>query len=455
MAVRTLITGALVVTMDAADRVIEGGAVLVEGGKIERVGPVSDFAQLDQVRLETVNASGHILMPGLVNGHTHMGDSLFRGLVEDLPLEPWLERLWVSERQFLSYDTVRLGADLAIAEMIRGGITSALDMFWFPEAAADAAISAGFRLSTGPIMFDFEGPDGVAAEERPAHGELWLERYSGEPLIHPAVQPHQVLTVAPERIRLARQLANRHGAVFHAHCAETEAEVAGSVARFGRTPLAHLHHLGALDGAAALAHLVHLTDQDFGLLAESGAGALHNPLSNLKLGSGIAEVSRMLDRGIPVAIGTDGAVSSNDLDMWTAIRVAGLLQRGVHQDPLLTPARQTIRMATAGAADAIGLGEVTGRLTAGHRADLVLIDLDRVHLTPAFDPWPLLAYTVGRADVTDVMIEGTWVMRGRKLLTVDPAAAVAGARELGHRIAAHNTAHVAAHSGGADGRSES
>ncbi len=431
----TLFVGALVVTMDAGERLIEDGAVAVRGGDIVGVGTRAELAGLEAE--ETVDASGQLLMPGLLNGHVHMGDALFRSLVEDLPLEPWLERLWVSERAFVSRENVALGARLAMAEMIRGGTTCALDMFWFPETSAEAAIAAGFRLITGPIFFDFGGPDGVPNESRIAVGRDWLERFAGAPLIEPCVQPHNHLTVSPEAMREARALADEAGALFHTHCSETVTEVASTKERFGVTPVAHLDGLGILRGRTALAHCVHLTDDDIARLARSGAAVLHNPLSNLKLGSGLAPVARLLAEGIPVLVGTDGPVSSNDLDMWVAMRFAGLLQRGAHRDPVLTPAREIVRMVTRAGAAALGLGDRVGSIETGRRADLILIELGRPHLTPMFDPYAHLVYAVGRDDVRSVMIDGRFVMRDRKLLTIDEASTLSDARALGGEIARH------------------
>jgi len=430
-----VIEGALVVTMDGEERVIEGCDVAISDGRITAVGPDAGRGLEDAPR---VDARGQALLPGLVNGHVHMGDSLFRSLVEDLPLEPWLERLWVSERAFVTRENVRLGSQLALAEMIRSGTTCALDMFWFPEATAEACIEAGFRIVTGPIFFDFEGPDGIAVGDRIRVGEEWLQRFAGEPLVTPCIQPHNALTVSPDGMTAARDLARRHDALFHTHCSETTTEVASTRERFGATPVAHLHALGILEGPVALAHCVHLTDDDFAMLAAAPhAAVLHNPLSNLKLGSGIAPVARMLDEGIPVLVGTDGPVSSNDLDMWTAMRFAGLLQRGAHRDPVLTPAIEIVRMVTSTGARGLGLDDEIGSIEPGKRADLLLIDLERPHLTPMFDIYAHLVYAVGRDDVRSVMIDGAWVMKHRELVTLDEAAILAGARELGSRIAAH------------------
>lgn len=433
--VDTLILGPLVVTMDAGERILDPGAIAIRDGEVVAVGTRRDLQGVTAA--ETIDAGGMLVMPGLVNAHTHLGDSLFRSLVEELPLEAWLERLWVSEREFVSRESVELGARLSLAEMVRSGTTCALDMFWFPEAATDAALGAGFRLATGPIFFDFDGPDGLSVEDRVATGERWLERYGAEPLITPCVQPHNALTVSPDGFRAARDLADRAGALFHTHCSETATEVRQTIDRFGHTPVAHLDELDILDGHTVLAHCVHLADDDFARLGRTGAAVLHNPLSNLKLGSGIAPVARLMEEEIPVALGTDGPVSSNDLDMWTAMRFAGLLQRGLHMDPVLTPAHDIVRMATTVGAEALGLGDRVGRLAEGYRADLILIDLDRPHLTPMYDVYGHLVYTVGRDDVRSVMIDGRWVLRDRTLQTIDEAAVLSDMTDLALKIDHH------------------
>ncbi|MDH3732600.1 MAG: amidohydrolase [Gemmatimonadota bacterium] len=430
-----LILGPTIVSMDREERIIEDGAIAITGGAIAAVGSRSELSAVDAA--ETVDASGQLLMPGLVNGHVHMGDSLFRSLVEDLPLEPWLERLWMSERAFVTHDNVRLGVQLALAEMIRSGTTCGLDMFWFPEAAAEASVDAGFRVVTGPIFFDFEGPDGIDNPDRLAVGEAWFERFAGEPLVTACVEPHNALTVSPEMMTAARALADRHDALFHTHCSETATEVDSTRDRFGHTPVAHLDELGILDGPTVLAHCVHLTDDDFARLVRTGTGVLHNPLSNLKLGSGIAPVARMLEDGIPVLVGTDGPVSSNDLDMWTAMRFAGLLQRGARQDPTLTPAVEIVRMVTSVGAKALGLGDRIGSVEPGKRADVILVDLDRPHLLPMYDPYAHLVYTIGRDDVRSVLIDGRWVMRDRMLTTLDEPKVLSAVRDLSLKIEAH------------------
>lgn len=434
-AVDLLVRGGLVVTMDARGTLLPDGAVAVHGGEIVAVGGTAELEDRFSPA-ERIDAGEHIVMPGLVNAHLHAADSLFRGLVEDLPLEPWLECLWRAEKRFVTRESVALGARLALAEMIAGGTTAGLDMFFFPDAAAEAAREAGFRLLTGPLLFDMEEPEGFDPDERIDRGREFLDRYRDDPLIVGCVEPHNHLTVSPDLMRRGRALADEFGVLLHTHCSETAAEVGITRERYGATPVRHLEEIGILDGPTVLAHTVHLTEEDLELLARRGTVSVHNPVSNLKLGSGIAPLRRLEGAGVPVLLGTDGPVSSNDLDMWTAMRFAALLQRGLHEEPTATPARSVVEMATRRAAEALGLGDRIGSLEAGKRADLILIDTRRPHLTPLYDVYAQLAFAVGRDDVSTVLIDGRPVMRDRELLTLDAGGVMAEVRELAGRIAA-------------------
>lgn len=430
-----LILNGLVVTEDADQTVIADGAVAVRGNTIAAVGPLAELdGGLAATARQVIDAGGGIVMPGLVNIHTHGGDTLFRGLIDDLPLEPWLERLWRVEREILRPPTVATGALLAYTEMIHGGTTTALDMFWFPEASAEAARRLGFRLVTGPTFFDDSGIDGLAPAERLPRAREFIERYRTEPLITPAVLAHGTYTVSPDLLRQAWELARDNELLFATHASETETEVATVRERYGASPIRHLDRLGLLGPGTVLAHCVHLDDEEIALLAERRAVVAHCPLSNLKLGSGVARLADMRRAGVRVALGTDGPVSGNDLDMWLALRLAAVLHKGMRRDPSLLPAREIVRMATRGAAETLGLGATIGSLEPGKRADLILIDLDRPHLTPLYDVYSHLVYAIGRADVRTVLIDGRVVLRDRRLTSGTEDEAIAAVRSIAARV---------------------
>jgi 5-methylthioadenosine/S-adenosylhomocysteine deaminase len=426
-----------VLTMDSCGSRFSPGGVAVRGSEIAAVGGRDEL--LDRFGVaEVVEASGRLVMPGLVNVHCHGADALFRGLIDDLPLEPWLERLWEVEKRFLNPESVRLGSTLAYAELIRGGVTTALDMFWFGESVAKAAREVGFRVMTGPCFFDSPEVDGLDSGERLRRGRELIERLEGDPLVTPCLMPHATYTVSPETMIAIRDLAEELDVAVTTHLSETRAEVEGVVESYGCRPPEHLDRLGLLGPRTVLAHCVHLDESEMGLLAGRRSSVAHCPLSNLKLGSGMAPVPEMLGRGVRLGLATDGPVSGNDLDMWLAMRLAATLHKGRLEDPSVLAAREVVELATRAGAEALGMGDGIGSLEPGKHADLITIDLGRPHVTPLFDPVSHLAYAVGRADVESVMIHGRWVMRDRELLTVDEAATIGAVRELASRIAAES-----------------
>jgi 5-methylthioadenosine/S-adenosylhomocysteine deaminase len=424
-----LIENGLIVTMDDANRVIEDGAVAIREAEIIDVGTTSELHAKYAAKAE-IDAGEHIVMPGLINAHSHLAMTLFRGFADDLPLDPFLARVWEAEGRFIRPDTVTIGTRLAFAEMIRGGTTMALDMYWFPEASADVASETGFRLINGPIFVDFDGPDGIPAAERAPRGREFFQRYVDNPFILPCVLPHGTYTVSPDVLKQAWELAVDCNAHFHTHASETADEVSTVRERYGMTPPQHLDHLGLLSPRTSLAHCVHLSDDDIRLIAERGAAAVHCPISNLKMGSGIAPLPKMHAAGIPVLLGTDGAATGNDLDMWKQMRLAAILHRGVNHDPTFNSAENVVACATRQAAAALGIGDRFGSLETGKFADLILIDLGSEHLVPMYDVFSHLVYAVGREDVSTVIIHGRLVMRQRELLTIDEAEIMARTREL-------------------------
>ncbi len=428
-----LITNALIVTADARGTVIRDGALAVTDGRIAALGPAAGMPRDGR---EVIDATGLLLAPGLVNTHCHAADSLFRGLVEDLPLEPWLRTVWKAEAAILTPATVRLGATLGLAELLLAGVTTTLDMFWHPRETVAAARALGVRVATGGIFFDGTGVDGRNQSDRLRDAETFFEAFAGSEDVLPAIVPHGAYTVGPEGLVAAKRLAEAQGAIFSTHAAETRAEQADITARFGRSVIRHLDHLGLLDARTLLAHCVWLDDEEIAILARSGATVAHNPVSNLKLASGIAPVPELIAAGVRVTLGTDGAISGNDLDPWLALRLAATLHRGtsLHADAVTTA--QAFAMATLEGARALGAGDRIGSLEPGKEADLVLIDIGVPHSVPLFDPLTHLVFSCAKSDVRHVFVAGRQVVRDRVLTRLDLAVTLEEVSALTPRIAA-------------------
>lgn len=422
-----VIRNAVIVCADPAGTVVEGG-LAVSGGRIEAIGEVPDRAQ------EVVDAQGAILMPGLVNTHCHAADSLFRGLVEDLPLEPWLQTVWKAEAAILNADTCRLGARLGISELLLSGCTSVMDMFWHSEQTAAAAAELGARVSCGGLFFDFPGMDGKTAEDRPGDAEAFFRDHPATERLRPGVFPHGAYTVGPDNLKAAKALADSHEALFTTHAAETTTEQATIRENHGTSVIRHLDACGLLDPRTILAHCVHCDDEELDILARAGAVVAHNPVSNLKLASGFARVPDMLARGIPVTLGTDGAISGNDIDMWLALRLAAMLHKGATQRANAVSVHQALHMATLAGAQALGLGGVAGSLEVGKAADMVMLDMSKPHATPMFDAYTHVVYAASRGDVRHVWTDGDWAVRDRALTRLDMTETLAEIRGLVPKI---------------------
>ena len=413
-----LLTGGLVLTLDEENRQFEPGAVAVRGAEIVAVGAQAEVASaVDPV--EILDVSGTVVMPGLVNAHSHIPMTILRGVADDMPLEAWLERIWKLELAHATAENVRCGARLACAEMLRSGTTTVLDMYWHRDVVTEVAREVGFRMQNGPSFLDFVGPDGISPENRLKLAREYLDRYRNDPLISLAVQAHSTYTVPPELLEQCRDLAAEYEVQFITHAAETAAEVAQVQARYGKTPVELLDELGLLGPRTLLAHGVHLRDDEIALLAERDTAVVHCPESNLKLGSGIARIPALLAAGVTVGLGTDGAASNNDLDMWGEMHTAALLHKGVHEDPTVLSAQDMLKMATSGSAHALGLQDEIGSLEPGKLADLIVVDLDSLHALPRYDIYSHLVYAAHQHDVRTVFINGQPLMRNRELLTLD------------------------------------
>ncbi|KPL70013.1 hypothetical protein ADN00_18275 [Ornatilinea apprima] len=426
-AVDILVVGGEVLTQNAARERIKDGAVAIRESKIIAVGSRNDLMARFEAK-EVVDASGKVVLPGLVNAHTHAAMTLFRGIADDIPLEPWLQKIWPLEKKYADAPNVALGSELAFAEMVRGGTTTAADMYWHYQAAAQAAKKVGFRLFTGIGAIDVLDNESKDSLER--RTREFLEEYKKDELIRPCVQVHATYTVSRETLLLVKRIVEEYGAVFVTHASETRVEVEDVTQKTGKTPIHYLEELGLLGRRTLLAHGVHLTDEEIRLLAERKVSIAHCPSSNLKLGSGIARVADLLAAGVNMAIGTDGSASNNDLDMFEEMHLTALVQKGMKNDPTVLPAEQVLYMATMGGAIALNMDDEIGSLEAGKRADLILVGFEGLHVTPVYDAVSHLVFATKSADVEAVMINGRWVMRDQTLLTMDEAQLKADTRRL-------------------------
>ena len=430
------LTNATIVTMDDQFSLHRHAALAITGDTIVAVGPAAATIEART----TVDCHGRVVMPGLVNAHTHVPMTLLRGLADDLRLDVWLMGYMMPvEREFVDPDFVRLGTKLGCAEMIRSGITCFADMYYFEDSVAQAAADAGVRALCGQTVLRFPTPDAKSYEDSLARARDFIERWRGHSLIVPAPAPHAPYTSTPEILRLCAELAVEFDVPLHTHLAETAFEVEESRRAYGMPVVPWVKKQRLFDAKVLAAHCVHVDDGEIRALKNAGAGVAHNPTSNLKLGAGIAPVARMLALGVDVGIGTDGPASNNDLDMFEELRLAALLAKGVNGDPTAVPAREALAMATRLGARAMHLDHLTGSLEPGKRADLIVVDVDTLHNVPAFERDPngiyaRLVYATKSTDVVDVMCNGRWLMRDRALLTLDERELQAAAREAARRV---------------------
>ena len=432
-----IIENATVVTCDQNHRIIEDGAMIFKGRDISWVGPASKLNADLRASAKTIDAHGKILMPGLINTHAHCGDTLFRGLVEDLPLEQWLQTVWKAEAAILGdADICRLGVELGFAELLLGGVTSVMDNFWHPDQTFLAAEKSGIRLATGGIFFDFDGMDGDGPDNRLRQAEALFDRFGGSDEMFVGTMPHGTYTVGPENLRAAINLANERNGFFSIHAAETKVEQATIQERYQTSVIRHLSDLGGLSPKTVLAHCVHVDDQELDLLAKSGTHVAHNPLSNLKLASGFAPVPEMQKRGINVTLGTDGAISGNDMDMWLAMRLAATIHKAAWEDPTAVSASEALHMATLNGAKALGAEGYLGSLEVGKRADFILVDHSGPHASPMFNPINHLIYAANKSDVSDVYVSGRQLVKDKQLTTLNAANICSEVRALQPRIVA-------------------
>jgi 5-methylthioadenosine/S-adenosylhomocysteine deaminase len=429
-----IVRNGTVVTMDSSRRVIENGAVAVKSGRIVAVDDTADIERSYAAR-EVINAAGKVVIPGLINGHTHVPMTLFRGIADDLDLQEWLTKyIFPAEAKNVTEDFVRVGTRLGLAEMLRSGTTTYCDMYYFEDAIADETFKAGMRGVLGETVIDFPVADNKTYEEGLAYVERFVSRWKGNPLIVAAIAPHAPYTVSEDHLKAARALSDRTGAPIVIHISETQREVDDSLKAKGARPVDYLNRIGFLNNRVIAAHMVWPSEGELELLKKLGVGIVHNPQSNMKLASGVAPVPAMLRANLPVGLGTDGAASNNDLNIWEEMDSAAKLHKLISNDPKVVSAEQAFEMATIRGARALHLENEIGSIEKGKRADLVIVDLDALNQTPFYNIYSDLIYATKAGDVRTVIVEGRVVMRDRRLLTLNEETIKADARRYRERI---------------------
>jgi len=421
-----IIQNGAVLTMDEKNSVIQDGQVCIRGEAIAQVRPRTDKCSDAHV---TIDARGGLILPGLINGHTHAAMSLFRGLADDLPLMDWLNHYIFPAERRIDAGFVYTGTLLACAEMILSGTTTFCDMYLFEDHAAEAAARAGMRCLAGEVLYDFPSPNYGDLENGFAYTEALIRKWEGHPLISVAVEPHSVFTCSPDLLIRANEMAATHDRPLIIHVAETLSEIAEIRERYGRTPVQHLDSLGLLGPRLIVDHAVHLTGQEMDRMAECGVKVVHNPESNMKLASGIAPAPDLVKRGVSVGLGTDGCASNNNLDLLAEMDMAAKIHKAMAMDPTVMDAVTVMRMATSEGARALGLQDQIGSLEAGKKADVIIVDINKPHLTPMYNPFSHLVYAARGSDVSHAVVNGQVLMADRKLVTLDLEEVMGHARE--------------------------
>jgi 5-methylthioadenosine/S-adenosylhomocysteine deaminase len=429
-AVALVVTNGIVVTMDGAGRVLSPGALAIDGRDIVAIDTPAAIAAAYRAT-DSIDAGGAVIMPGLINTHTHAPMVLYRGLADDLALMDWLQKyIFPAEAKTVSPAFVRAGTQLAVLEMIRSGTTTYADMYYFEEEIARVTRAAGLRGVLGQTIIRFPVPDARTPEDGLSRAERFIKEFASDDLIVPAVAPHAMYTLEPATLQSARQLADREHVPVIIHLAETEDEVKIAAEQHHATPVGYLESLGFFGPRTLAAHAVHVTAQDIDILRKRRVAVSHNPESNMKLASGTAPVTALRKAGVPVGLGTDGAASNNDLDMFEAMRQAALLHKLQSHDPRTLPAADVLAMATREGAAALGMERTIGSLEPGKRADLIVVSMSAARQTPMYDPLSHLVYATHGDDVLTTIVNGRVLMRERKVLTLNEAAVLAEARRL-------------------------
>jgi 5-methylthioadenosine/S-adenosylhomocysteine deaminase len=414
--------------------VIENGAVAIIGQRIVAVGSSAEIARR-YTSMRMINAAGKVVMPGLINTHTHVPMVLFRGIADDLLLPEWLQKyIFPAEAKNVDEEFVRWGTRLGCLEMIRGGTTTYVDMYYYEDAIADETAKAGMRGVLGETVLDFPAPDNKTWDAAMSYAEKFVKKWKGHALIVPAIAPHAPYTVSTDHLKQTHAFSQRLGVPLVIHIAEDPSETKTIKERYNASSVAYLESLNFLDNRVIAAHMVWPTTEDIKTLAARDVGVAHCPQSNMKLAAGAAPVPQMLKAGVNVGLGTDGAASNNDLDMWEEIDTAAKLHKFVSKDPTTLNAKQALELATIGGARAIHLDKEIGSLEAGKRADLIIVGMDSDHQTPLYNVYSHLVYATKASDVQTVLINGKMVMQNRRVLTIDERSVRAKANWYRDRI---------------------
>jgi 5-methylthioadenosine/S-adenosylhomocysteine deaminase len=432
-----LVTGGTVVTMNEGRMILDGGALAIKSDSIVAVGSLAEI-EAKYSAPDTINASGKLVLPGFINGHTHVPMTLFRGLHDDVTLDDWLRKyIFPAEAKNVTEEFVRWGTRLAAAEQIRSGVTTYADMYYYEDAVAEETKAAGMRGVLGETFIDFPAPDNKSEAAMLNYTEAFLKRWQGDPLIHASVAPHSIYTCSRKTLQDTSALARKYHAPILIHVSEMKKEWDDSQKQNGMSPVQYLDKVGVLGPDVLAAHCIFVDAADRKTLAERHVGCVHNPSSNMMLASGVSPVAEMRAAGVAVGLGTDGpAGSNNDLDLMEEMDLAAKLAKITKGDPLALNAKATVEMATIDGARALHMEKEIGSLEAGKKADLIFIDLDKPNAVPMYDVYAQIAYALKGSDVSTVIIGGKPVMRDHKLLTVNEAEAVAKANEYKKKIAA-------------------
>ncbi len=430
-----IVEGQYVVTMDENQAVVKDGAVAIKDGLIIAVASAGDINK-QYAAADHIKGDNRVVMPGLINGHSHAAMTLLRGVADDMALIEWLnDYIFPAEVEFVDAEFVRIGTELACWEMIRGGTTTFVDMYYFPDVVADVVDSCGMRAMVSATVIDQRSPDAENASDSIRKGLGFIGRWKDtSSRIIPIFGPHAIYTLNADQLKETRAAANESGVAISIHVSESPFELQYSKETFGMTSIELLESIGFLDGPTIAAHVVWPTEVEIPILAERRVGVIHNPSSNMKLASGVSPVAEMLRAGVLVGLGTDGAASNNDLDMWEEMRLAAFLQKVDRMDPEVLSAQTVLTMATSGGAEAIGLRDQIGALSVGMKADLIQVSFDDVHFVPTYDVISHLVYVADEQDVATVIVDGKVLMREHVILTVDTNRVTQEARALAHRI---------------------